>query len=382
MLHALFFIATVGGFGIFQAVHAVTPLEPIGLQGRVLTDTDHWLALVGDSGITGAASATDINATVENLWGHVSQIHRPIAELRQMPKVVDPLTRVLYSKNEFLNAGWWLGPWLLNVGAKLALTLDTHEHSFGYRVGRALGVRSEDIVLVGQDGVRIDTIAQQLERVFEMQTSTLPPLILLSYTANDMCDVRVLTDPLDVWVERFRGALEKTWLDAEPFLRAHARGTKIMVLSPLNLDNVILNTSILKQKILVEGQGQITCEEVRTATPQFSPGPWLILRILNLMCPSVTSTIRDQGDRVQRLQDLQRGFIAAWRQEIKSLNSKYKDRGIEWVFLDEVFNLQFTTGDVGHDCFHPSAAGHAKIADLILRKLKMPPPGETSRNDH
>jgi hypothetical protein len=341
------------------------PLGPNGMFGDKLSDPDRWMAIVGDSGTTGAASAPDIEPTLPKLLGLLFDFFTDARVRRYSLGRVEPLTRVLYSRAEYKGAGIKL---LLNAGAKLSLRLDVHEHGFGYLIGRALGLKARDIVLVGQDGVKIETIAEQFGRIYEMRTKTLPPYILLSYTANDLCDERVFDSSPEHWAEGFKDTLASTWREAEPFLKAHPRGTKIAVLAPLDVVGVMTNPGILSQKVNVEGQGEITCGELRRGETHFSLSSWMVLRMLNLMCPSVTSTRPEDGERLQRLRRVQELFSEAWKTQIDALNRQHEGKGLSWVYLESVRQISFSGGDVGNDCFHPSASGHAKLADAILHE--------------
>lgn len=335
-----------------------------GLQGNRLGNSENWLAIVGDSGVTGAASRSDIQPTISNLMGHMLDF---ISESRLVTPMPDAMTSVPYSKNEYRGAGNFLNVLLLNLGAKLALKLDTHENSFGYIVGRKLGIQPRDIVLVGQDGVMVSTIGAQFGRIFEMKTSTLPPLVLLSYTANDMCNVKIFTQPVAQTALEFKASLKKAWSEAKPFLKAHERGTRILVLAPFDVVNVITNPEILAQKTNVEGQGEISCGQLRHGETRWTAGSWLVMRMLNLMCPSVTGTHPGDTVELERMRDIELAFGEVWKAEIEELNSQYATTGLRWAYLDTVRNVHLTTGDVGNDCFHPSARGHAKIAELILQ---------------
>jgi hypothetical protein len=357
-------------------------LGPHGLYGNQLANADDWIAVVGDSGVTGAASSADIEPTVGNLLGHLMGFLTeardgthlpPLSEFPNPEKFgitkIEPLTRVPYSRAEYKATGKFQVPFL-NAGAKLSLRLDTHEHAFGYMVGRGLGIPARDIVLVGQDGVMVETIAAQFGRIFEMKTETLPPIVLLSYTANDLCDVRVFEKSTEEWAAGFKEALRKTWADARPFLRAHPRGTRVLVLAPLDVVNVIRNPEILAQAVNVEGQGQITCGQLRHGETHLSVSSFLIMRMLNLMCPSVTQTHPGDTEHLEKLAAVQRAFGEAWKEQIAELNAAYADKKLSWSYLEGVRDLKFTTGDVGNDCFHPSVRGHAKLAELILSALR------------
>jgi lysophospholipase L1-like esterase len=342
-------------------------LGPHGMHANKLFNPQNWIAIVGDSGVTGAASRPDIEPTLMNLAGHMMGF---IKNTKDRVSALEPLTRVPYSRAEYRAAGNPVSVLLLNMISNLALRLDTGENGFGYQVGRKLGVEPSDIVLVGQDGVLVSTIGAQFGRIFEMQTKTLPPVVLLSFTANDLCDVRIFERPVAETAAAFTASLKKTWIEAKPYLKAHAHGTKILVLAPFDVANVITNTGILSQKTNVEGQGEITCGQLRHGDTSFTIGSWFVLRMLNLMCPSVTQTHVQDVEHLERLRQVQAAFGQAWQEQIAQLNSQFGESGISWKYVDSVREFQFSEGDVGNDCFHPSAQGHAKIAELVLRELQ------------
>ncbi|MGZ3722886.1 MAG: SGNH/GDSL hydrolase family protein, partial [Bdellovibrionales bacterium] len=367
-------------FSCAQAFGEVGILGPHGMHGNKLSNPDRWMAIVGDSGVTGAASSVNIEPTVSSLIGHLAsfvtqtRVQTELPLLAEFPnpghfhlEKIEPLTRVPYSRAEFKASGNVVNRLLLNLGAKFSLKLDVHEHSFGYLVGKSLGIQPQDIVLVGQDGVMVKTLGDQFGRIFEMQTKTLPPLVLVSFTANDLCDAHVFDYSPAEWAGDFKQALERSWRDAKPYLKAHPRGTHIVVLAPFDVVNVITNPEILAQKTNVEGQGEITCGQLRHGETNLTVSSWLIMRMLNLMCPSVTKTHPDDLAHLEHLRNVQLAFGEAWKSVIASLNVEYAERGIRWTFLDSIRDLHFTTGDVGNDCFHPSVRGHAKLADLILQ---------------
>jgi len=338
------------------------------------------MAIVGDSGTTGAASSPNLEPMFGNIWDHFwSAVRNPRVQtelplLAEFPASerwhfdsVQPLTRVPYSRQEYEDEGNFVSRFFLNQSVKVFSKLDVPEHAFGYMVGRGLGIKPSDIVLVGQDGVMVETIPAQFGRIYEMKTKTLPPLVLVSYTANDLCDERVIDEPLEKWAGRFKANLGEAWIAAEPYLKAHPRGTHIVVLAPLDVVNVITNPEVLSQTTNVEGEGQMTCAEVRRGLTSWAPTAWIVSRMLTRMCPSVTETHVNDTERLTRLKDLQLAFNEAWKSEIQELNAQYASKNIRWSYLESARDLHFAKGDVGNDCFHPSVRGHAKLADLILQ---------------
>ncbi len=364
----------------FAAAQTFEQLGPFGTKDRKLMNPNHWMAVVGDSGVTGVVTATDIEATVPSLmhlFGDFFSTRRwtpRVALASELPAAsrfgiekIEPLTRIFYSSGEFERNGW-LGKLTANLTAKLALRLDQPEKSFAYMLGRSRGIAASDIVLVGQDGARLDSIADQLQRVFEMKTKTLPPLIVLSFTANDYCDEDIFDEDLSVVEARLSTLLLKAWSDAKESLqRPHPNGTRIMVLAPLDVGHVITNPDIQAKRIRMEGHGEVTCGQVREGELGFNLKTRFIQKLIGGLCPSVTGTKPSEIEKVERLRAVQQILIRVWQAEIDRLNRTYTQ--IRWELVDEVRQISFVADDVGPDCFHPSVHGHGKIAELLLKKI-------------
>ncbi len=355
-------------------------LGPYGLFGNQLANKDHWLAIVGDSGVTGAASSSALEAKAETLLSLFLHTVNGTPHAAQLPLLqdfptpqrfgieqIEPLTRVPYSRKEYDLANGRLGILLLNLGARLSQKLDVHENSFGYMIGRALSIQSRDIVLVGQDGVGIQSIPAQFARIYEMQTQTLPPLILVSFTANDFCDASVFKNSLQKTTLEFKTSLARAWQETEPYLKAHPLGTRIVVLAPLDVVQVVTNPQVLAQRVEVEGQGQITCGQLRNGNNKLTIASWLVLRTLNLMCPSVTQALNQNQEHLRFLRQIQMEFSAIWKKQVEFLNAQHSPPALQWEYLEDIRSLVYSDGDVSNDCFHPSARGHAKLADFILK---------------
>lgn len=343
----------------------------------------HWMAIVGDSGTTGAASNLNLEPTAWNLLGHGlsffwnSRMTTTLPELSDYPHPerfgmasIQPMTRVLYSSREYEKAVKEGKVVDLNAGAKGSLAVDVQEHGNGYMVGRALGIEARDIVLTGQDGVRVTAIPEQFERIFEMKTETLPPLVLVSFTANDFCDEGAMSDDLTARAGRFAKNLALAWEKSRPFLKAHPLGTKIVVLPQLEVANVLANDDVLSQRVNFVGLGTITCRMVRENKEIEGFLAKKLSESLGGMCKSVLRTKPSDTARIERLRALQGAFNEAWRAQVENLNREHAGTGLEWRYLEGLRGLKFSAGDLANDCFHPGVAGHAKIAEFILRELK------------
>ncbi len=340
-------------------------LGPFGTNANRIKDVNKWIAVVGDSVTTGAATGEGIEATIpslKNLFGDffASQRFTAAKVVKEAP------TRVFYSRAEFQKSAWYKKI-MLNFGAKASLRLDSPENSFGYKLGRSWGVHPSDIVIAGQDGARVEDIPWQLSRIFEMKPATLPPMVILSFTANDLCDASVLTKPLEVLKIEFTTQLGRAWHNAANVLRAAPRGTDFLVLAPLDVTTLINNGEIQAKSVSFEGRGAVTCQDIHMGLGGETFAARMMDRTLGLMCPSVTRTNHTEVAKIQRLKDLQLAMIEIWEKQINLLNAQYNSKKMNWTLVNEVRALHFTADDIAHDCFHPSAAGHEKIAQEILK---------------
>ena len=364
-----------------QSLLDLMPHRPMVSLNRV-NNPDHWMAIVGDSGVTGAASERAIEPNLLSLFERAmefvlsSQRRSQLPPLSDFPdparfhlSLVEPMTRVLYSKEEFKRAQREGTVNELNLQAKASLALDMQEHSNGYLIGRALDIEARDIVMVGQDGLRVSSLPEQFARIFEMQTDSLPPLVLVSFTANDFCDDDVFSEPLEIRVERFRSTLATAWMNAAPSLRPHPKGTSMVILPALDVVNVLANQELLQQKVFFQGMGEVTCASVRQNKSLNGFLSERMARSLGGMCRSVLNTRPSESDKLQRLRDIQNAFNEVWKNQVDALNKEYGQDGLHWAYVEELRQLNFAAGDLANDCFHPGVGAHAKIADLVLKKV-------------
>ena len=336
---------------------------------RALRDPDHWIAIVGDSGVTGAASDPELSANVFTLLGRMGAIGLSQGVASALDVGAGTTNRILYSSRELREAADKGKTLELRTQALGAAAVDRVENAFGFTVARELGVNAGDVVVVGQDGKRVSSIPTQLERIYEVGTTTLPPLVLMSYTANDFCDLDVFEETVAQRQAAFEASLATAWERARPFLRAHPRGTDIVVLAPLEVANVLTNDDLLAQEIPLGVFGKVTCREMRESTFEDSMVANLIARKLTGMCPAVLGTRPGDTSRLQRLRDVQEAFNQTWKRRIAELNRAHAGEGLRWTYVEGTRAIEFGRGDVANECFHPSAQGHAKIAAEVMRAL-------------
>lgn len=343
-----------------------------------ISNPDQWMAIVGDSGATGAVASPRLKPKLEDLGKFIFDDSQSDARKEDIPsaekyKITEdrpaPLSRVLYSNQELSK----MDSKEAGAAEKATQKLDISQYSWGYLTGRQMGIMAKDIVMVAQDGTRVDSLATQFQRIKDVNPANLPPYILISYNANDLCDESVLTANVDETIGKYEKTVREQMEKALGDTKAHKNKTRIVVLAPLDVANVITNPNILAQKIDFEGKGEIECRTLREGKGMEGALTAETRNKLLGMCKAVLDTKPDDQPRIQRLTDLSQGFSTAWSKLVGEFNQKYGARGFQFEFMDTIRKIDFQTGDVANECFHPSAKAHAKIADQLipfLEKLK------------
>jgi hypothetical protein len=332
-------------------------------------ENDSWIAIVGDSSVTGAASHADWQATWPSLLGHVRLLFQKGLRRSwpELPAGEGRATRVLYSGKELRELRRQTSLLATHLEGKGSLLIDTEEYGFGFPVGRKLGVRSDRIVVVGQDGVKIKTLARQFERIFETGAPWLPPLVLVSYVANDFCDPRVIARPPEEFGASYLEELRKN-LASIATLKPHPHGTRIVILAPLDLANILSNENVLAQKVRF-ADGEVSCRDLRTARNERARGfasshlkQILVNECHTLFDPNGNRPLQERFERIAAFQAAQSKAL----QEAINEFQAHAPEGLKVQYAPSVRRIEFATGDLAADCFHPSRSGHEKIARQLL----------------
>ncbi len=344
---------------------------------------EFWMAIVGDSSTTGAAADPSFIASwtrfkqksfVFILRGKTTS-NTPDYSVYPSPlefnitNPVQPLNRVMLSKEELEYERSEGSVFMKDLESKGSKLIDTPEYAFGYMVGRALNVNPNHIVTTGQDGKQFDTLEQQLKRIFEVGTKTLPPLVLVSYVANDFCHPDFFDRPVDYFRNMFEQRVRDQMQKAAKF-PPHPQGTKIVIVAPVDVANVLTNHELLQQKIFFEGAGQITCEALRKGE---TPKMWWsesMRKALIGECRGVLSPSDHPEQHIQRVRDLQYVQDEILKNAVDEFN-KTAPQGLSAIYASSTKDIQFKAGDLANDCFHPSVSGHTRIArQLLSHELK------------
>ena len=343
-----------------------------------ISDQEPWVGLVGDSGITGAASSSDIQPNWLNLLSLVSsfalesKMTVQIAHASRVPHAgqfglygdLEPLVRVVYSMEEFEAARSKGELTKINLEAKASLRLDIPEYSFGYLTARAMGVPANRVVLVAQDGKTVSTIFRQMKRFGEV-SDTLPSHIFVSYSANDICGDE-LNMPLADFETGFRHTLRQQLDLVTQNLKPHPTlGTRVIVMAPLDVVQLLTNRDLFNQEIRLEGNQNATCGDIRLNADSQSSLQKEMKKTLKGMCRSILSIHPSDKSQIARLSLVQDRQISIW----KSVLREYQIDGWTFEFNDRTRRPIFESGDLANDCFHPGPGAHSKIALELLKSL-------------
>ncbi len=357
--------------------------KPVMLIPQVSTPKpeEFWIAIVGDSSVTGAATHPTLAATMANLLGHMSSAMASTGleglplNIKEYPyphefNITEPIarqTRITYSKREYEQADAENKLSQLNTQSKGSIRLDTPEYSFGYMIGRKMGVKSAHIVNVGQDGKSFNSMAIQFERIFEVSPK-LPPLVLVSYVANDFCHLDNFSKPTSAFREAYAKSVRSEFKKIEQLTPA-ASGTRILVLAPFDVANVLTNVDLLKQEIPFEGHEAISCGQLRKGDVGKSWGSRKMYDALTGACRGVLAP-NPTAERIARIHELQSIQVEVLDAAIRDFN-KVARAGLRAELATSTRSIQFEEGDLANDCFHPGRYGHARIAKhLLANELK------------
>lgn len=344
-------------------------LEPHNSKGKnILKNPEHWMGIIGDSGSTGALSSPDTDVRLGSLFKLLGKLGS--SQLTdESVEGLKPPTRVLYSTSEWRQALREHREVELNATAKWQLRVDVEENSFGYQIGQGLGIEAQDIVFAAQDGSRVESLGRQFDCLYEMKTETLPPLLFISYNANDLCDQGVFEGSVEDRLQLFRNDLRKSLQSAQKRLLAHPKGTRIFVLAPLDVVQILTSPELLQQEVPFPSYGRVTCGQMRSEKFEAflaREGQ----KALQGMCSAVLSTRPSDHERLQRLKEVLSGFRQIWAEEVARQNDLWKANGIQWIYIPEVADIQYQKGDLGNDCFHPGRGAHQKIAEILQRRIQ------------
>ncbi len=332
------------------------------LFNRKVTDANRpkpgefWIGIVGDSSTTGAAASPHFHATWASMFDNTVGNMEPSEPL-------PPPIRVMYTTSEFKKADHEGQAMELNIQSGLSQKIDTEEYSFGYILGKKIGLSPDRIVLAGQDGTRISSLFTQFERLLAVGSPGLPPLILVSYVANDLCPSDNFSNPVDRFRERYTSDLQKQF-EQIAHLQASPNGTRVVFVAPLDIGNVLSNANLLSQKIRIESHRDVTCQQLRDNAVGGNDFTKLMQNTLRGECRGLFAQSNNPAQKLAQVRALQEAQTAALTESIDQFNAR--NLPIKMQYAASAKQIDFQAGDLANDCFHPGKTGAERIADQLL----------------
>jgi lysophospholipase L1-like esterase len=372
------------------------------------------MVVIGDSACTGAAAHPDLNlgslVALSNPQGGAQGLtkkplsveHLSQAELFNITDTIPALTRLwpeikYRSDNPLERFAQKAEHMAMIAGSQL---LDTAEYSWPSLLGAMLGLEQDTVLLTALDGKRVDNIDEQLKAfAYNTQSKQLPRYVFVLFVANDLCHEKVfkgteqerVIEYYNRYLNKLSSALEEMATD----YLSHPMGTKVLVLTSLNVAKVMTERSILEKTVPIatENVSPSTAQCVDFRAPQ-PPESWQgssrhIHAKLKQMCNSVLQTqangvdwnqwSSESKERVRRIDIIHQAHVHAQKDAvtevaIKQIRDKEFAQGFEFVFVPDTYELKFGAEHIANDCFHPSVQGHELIAKTVYDFLQ--------RNEH
>ena len=346
------------------------------------------IAILGDSIGTGAISHPNLRfeqKQLEHILSGKTSIQpdaNAVAWIRDqgIPFEKDPEARPSYlfpTSREFQGGPEWL---FMHYWLQMSrLFVNTEKYSWGYFIGRALGVPGKNIYIAAENGAKARSAVNQARRVLNIDRGHLPEMIFMFYTGNDICgpNIGAITDPED-----FKNQLED---GIEIILKhgiPHAKGTQIILVDPLAALQLVQSDFVLEKKVLAHNKN-MTCKELQTTDLPRSYSPnmdgsdsnafllsLLVPKSPTVFCPNMFQAKNSNLLKEQRI--LLANHLRQYRQSISSIVSKYSQgnlSGFIFSHINQTGQIIFSGNEIAEDCFHLSYKGQLKVAQVILQEL-------------
>ena len=347
-------------------------------------DDTFWMAVVGDSSVTGAVASPSFRAT----WERVGQLVGSFADGMRADSKMEaryqdfadparfnvqnppaPLTRVMFTPAEYQTYEKKNELHLLEFQSKGSQAVDTEEYAFPYLMGRALDIPAPQIVLTAQDGKKVVELGNQFDRILVTGAKTLPPVVLISFVANDLCHPDNFTKPPEHFADTYRADLNAQ-LDHVLTLPPNPHGTKLVFVAPLKVSEILSNPRLLDQPVKFENGDGVTCRQIHDGTGVRGEAAKKLQTMLIGACRGILKQGQDPDGQRRRLVDLQDAQFKILRQAVDDFGLKGREKNFSAQLATSTRDLELQTGDLANDCFHPSIRGHARIAETLLSELR------------
>jgi hypothetical protein len=358
-------------------------LSPLA-EGKSGASRIYDVAILGDSLSTGAGSHPALEFDSQSLWKVFTNETSIAPQISDIPEPerfgleddFSPPVRLWPSRREFRGGFDWVFRNLMSALSQRYL--NTEEYSWGYLVGRALGVPSSKILIAAQDGARTMAIPRQIDRVLSATGGVYPAKIFLFFTGNDLCGPTLsMVTRKDDYGEQLKSGLEYLYRNGRPA----AGGTEIHLVGFLGILQLLHADTILDQPVRAFGE-MTTCRELRKKNytpeepklnPDLPPEAWYFSMVMppnpSAYCPTLFG--RGIGGSKENIGDLA-NRIRDFREIQKNMPKQFADRGdsgFRLHYVETTTKLVFSGKDVAGDCFHLNAHGQSRVAATVLSGL-------------
>jgi len=283
---------------------------------------------------------------------------------------IESPTRVFHSAYEYANRTKFWRDIKYFVEKKGSMKLDTEEYSWGYLLGRRLKVKPKNIIIAAQNGSWTYTIWRQMVRLWEVNGNSLPEMVFIFYTGNDLCNLKDLSkDSISGHQEEYFGYYIDTFLKMFSQLSPNPRGTTIYVLGHMDILQVLTNQDILNRDTFYFGKAT-TCRDMRQK-------PHYILKVwdqsfldISRLCRNVLNIKLDDLARIELISEIRGAFVEAQRNAVITAN-QLNVPGYSFKFIEATANITMSKQDIANDCFHPSIHGQKRIADEVYDAINI-----------
>lgn len=336
------------------------------LKFKVVPDLNFLtIGFVGDSLVTGAMSDLKIEPTtlslIANAYGLLTKIQNTHPENRDS-SFAEEETQLINSPLRIFDGE---ATHTISLHEKLDHRaqgfIDCEECSFATEIGRQLKIPISNIFIAAENGRQVDQTFAQIQKL-TLPLGHLPEIVIVSWNANDLCPAH--RDGISE--EQIYKTIYETLLSqiqrAQLELPQHPWGTRYVLMSSIDIMNVLLNEKILSKTIKMDWfqfrlePEQMTCRDLRNQNLGAASD------VLNGICTGVLGiNISTETDRLEQLKKLHLRTIEAQRDVAKKLNIP---------FLEAHRKIDFLAEDISNDCFHPSTLGQKKIGRVIAPLIR------------